>query len=1050
MSQQSDAKPGQSAGQQVQQVQQLAASMPYQIAYIQMPAGAGAAEGQTVRQPVAVPFHIVPLLGAAQGLGGLQMQALAQLVQGQQVQAALFQDPARQGAVLMAQQQQQQQQQQKQQQQDAATSRAQQQGMLLGLDPAMRAALAGPAAGAAATAQGAAAAAAAADGQQNQQHNDAAAGSAAAGGAASVAAAAAGRVGPAAPPLQVNSASLLAAAFQVQGAAALQDHAAAAAAAVAAAAGHNAATPRMHKQKQQQVVGLDLSTMAAPEDAVAPPPVSAALEAAAVTAASRVPAAAEAAIAAAEAAAVATASTAAAANAVSVSAAAVPAGAAAHGQAGQQQALQQLQQHEQQQPQQPALQQHSSSREGPDQLLLDSDVDMDAADEQEEAAAAAGAADGAGGAAAAGLQPRVLRLKQRKVFNLKRKFAELTAQVEGALCEARAMSAWKLSLRSGGGGAGAAKLPRLDASERRMLAGARSRRLAEVASKQCLQVIKALMAHKFGYPFNSPVDVTKYRDYCSYVQQPMDFGTMRARAEEGGYAEPAQVYGDALLVFNNARRYNQPTEDVSYMATVLQEYFQERWGKLVAPKLQEEARQARAEEDALRQRKAAAARAAADVAAQEAACRLAGCLDELHEQLAQLRVQAALCCEPLPAAAREELATGLQALSQRQLEAALSLVLPRLMAAGESHLQQSSKAGGGSSRLEVEVDLARCSALELRQLQHFAAACQEANSREQQQRQRQRQQPAAAARDGGTEPAHAQPAGAGEAEQAPAAHADTQHPAPAGLQQLRDDAAAPAAAAGAGAGAGAAAGAAAGAGTPSTPTAGGFAAAAEQQEAAAAAAAAAGGESCARSMSGFPMVCVHEAPLSERAGIVWPGQVVGAGLKARARLLLAGQADQPPAPQLPPLAPPPAGGMHGSPAGHAAAAAAAAACAGLTAGMLGPPGKQSSYMAAKRRSSGTCRACCAVRLHVEWCGRCSVHASMSGNGQDSDTACCKLRSGCMLCRMAAAGSSCVCRTICCCTCGCMVCGVLCMRVQLPAHARAAAQLRCADFTRHCV
>jgi ABC-type amino acid transport system permease subunit len=59
-------------------------------------------------------------------------------------------------------------------------------------------------------------------------------------------------------------------------------------------------------------------------------------------------------------------------------------------------------------------------------------------------------------------------------------------------------------------------------------------------------------------------------------------------------------------------------------------------------------------------------------------------------------LQAALCCEPLPAAAREALAGGLQALPQRQLEAALGLVLPRLMAAGESHLQQHSKAGGVS------------------------------------------------------------------------------------------------------------------------------------------------------------------------------------------------------------------------------------------------------------------------------------------------------------------------------------------------------------------
>jgi hypothetical protein len=122
-------------------------------------------------------------------------------------------------------------------------------------------------------------------------------------------------------------------------------------------------------------------------------------------------------------------------------------------------------------------------------------------------------------------------------------------------------------------------------------------------------------------------------------------------------------------------------------------------------------------------------------------------------------------------------------------------------------------------------------------------------------------------------------------------------------------------------------------------------------------------------MSGYPMVCVHEASLSERAGIVWPGQLVGAGLKARTRLLLAGQADQPPAPPLPPLAPAAAaaaaaaagGGMPGSGTGHAAAAAAAA-CGGLTAGMLGPPGKQSSYMLAKRRSSGAGRSTAKLRL----------------------------------------------------------------------------------------
>lgn len=56
-----------------------------------------------------------------------------------------------------------------------------------------------------------------------------------------------------------------------------------------------------------------------------------------------------------------------------------------------------------------------------------------------------------------------------------------------------------------------------------------------------------LLLLQFAFPFNSPVDVTKYRDYCSYVKTPMDFGSMKVKAEEGGYGEPAQVRQTRLL-----------------------------------------------------------------------------------------------------------------------------------------------------------------------------------------------------------------------------------------------------------------------------------------------------------------------------------------------------------------------------------------------------------------------------------------------------------------------------------------------------------------------
>lgn len=59
-------------------------------------------------------------------------------------------------------------------------------------------------------------------------------------------------------------------------------------------------------------------------------------------------------------------------------------------------------------------------------------------------------------------------------------------------------------------------------------------------------------------------------------------------------------------------------------------------------------------------------------------------LDDLHEQLAAVRVDAALACEPLAPEARVELARALAALPTAQLEAALGLVLPQVREASHA------------------------------------------------------------------------------------------------------------------------------------------------------------------------------------------------------------------------------------------------------------------------------------------------------------------------------------------------------------------------------
>lgn len=53
-------------------------------------------------------------------------------------------------------------------------------------------------------------------------------------------------------------------------------------------------------------------------------------------------------------------------------------------------------------------------------------------------------------------------------------------------------------------------------------------------------------------------------------------------------------------------------------------------------------------------------------------------LDDLHEQLAAVRVEAALSCEPMGPEEKLQLAQELGALPVAQLEAALGLVLPQV------------------------------------------------------------------------------------------------------------------------------------------------------------------------------------------------------------------------------------------------------------------------------------------------------------------------------------------------------------------------------------
>lgn len=386
MSQQ-DKQPSQQQG--VAQPVHAAASLPYQIAYISVPQAGADGTGQSLR---AVPFHIVPVLGQ---MPGLQMHHVAQLLQGQQLQqAAVYHDAARQGAVLA---------------QGAGTGPA----VLANLDPAMRAALASPGA------VGAAVKSPTVAGSQQTKSGGTAAGapsaSDAAGGAAAAAPAAAGEAASSAAAERGNTAAPAAGTQAVANSveAAASDGKEPAVASPARA--QKGQKQKMQQQRTADAAGLPLVTASSaslPDEDVPTSPAAAAMAAAAAAAASQIPAAAQAAIAAAEAAAAAAAA-AGAAGPLSGPTLAAAGGRPAPAAAVESPAAQKLQ---------------PTSNEQYDMMLLDSDADGAPAN-------SGGPAGATAAAAKKGPSERECRLKQRHAFTLKRKFADLTAQIEGALCE---------------------------------------------------------------------------------------------------------------------------------------------------------------------------------------------------------------------------------------------------------------------------------------------------------------------------------------------------------------------------------------------------------------------------------------------------------------------------------------------------------------------------------------------------------------------------------------------------------------------------------------
>ena len=64
----------------------------------------------------------------------------------------------------------------------------------------------------------------------------------------------------------------------------------------------------------------------------------------------------------------------------------------------------------------------------------------------------------------------------------------------------------------------------------------------------------------FLYFFSCPVSTKRFPQYTSYIEQPMDYLTIRRKLDSKSYEHPLAFVDDIALVFDNALKFNHTNE----------------------------------------------------------------------------------------------------------------------------------------------------------------------------------------------------------------------------------------------------------------------------------------------------------------------------------------------------------------------------------------------------------------------------------------------------------------------------------------------------------
>ncbi|XP_024865748.1 bromodomain testis-specific protein isoform X5 [Kryptolebias marmoratus] len=95
-------------------------------------------------------------------------------------------------------------------------------------------------------------------------------------------------------------------------------------------------------------------------------------------------------------------------------------------------------------------------------------------------------------------------------------------------------------------------------------------------------VMKTLWRHKYSWPFQQPVDAVALclPDYYTIITTPMDLSTIKRRLQNRYYWEALECVKDFSTMFTNCYVYNQPGDDIVFMAQTLEKVFLQKVSKM--------------------------------------------------------------------------------------------------------------------------------------------------------------------------------------------------------------------------------------------------------------------------------------------------------------------------------------------------------------------------------------------------------------------------------------------------------------------------------------